>query len=170
MELEKSKSVNAQQRFQRMCLVACVALVMLSAGCGARGPAMAPAGGTVLYNGQPLANADVVFIPEDKGPSAVGQSAADGKFTLSTSGRPGAMVGKHQVAIQATERRRRDGKADPVPSQELVPESELKSPYVSRSVIPTSYANQFESGLNAEVKKSGENQFTFELTGPAGAK
>lgn len=131
---------------------------------------MAPAGGTVLYNGQPLANADVVFIPEDKGPSSIGQTAADGKFSLSANGRPGAMVSKHQVSIQAIERRRRDGKSEPVPIQETVPESELKSPYISRSLIPANYANQFESGLSAEVKQSGENQFTFELTGPPGAK
>jgi hypothetical protein len=139
--------------------------VVLVAGCGEKGPTMVSAGGTVLFNGEPLANANVVFVPEAGGPTSVGQTADDGKFTLSSSARPGAMVGKHQVAIQANERVRRDGKVEPAPAEEIDAESETKSPYISRSLIPRTYGDYSASGLTADVTEGGENQFTFELTG-----
>jgi hypothetical protein len=143
-----------------------IAVAVTAAGCGDKGPAMAPAGGIVLYNGDPLANANVVFVPEAGGPTSIGQPGADGRFTLSSSARPGAMVGQHLVSVQAFERYRRDGKAEPVPQNEIEEEGATKSAFASRPVIPPNYGNPDSSGLTAEVKASDENDFTFELTGP----
>ena len=132
---------------------AAVVAMILAAGCGDDAPTLAPAGGTVLFNGEPLAKANVVFIPEESGPSSVGQTGDDGRFTLLTGGESGAVVGKHQVAIQAVE------------DAELNEAGEVEGAVKSR--IPEKYSNHLASGLSAEVKQDGENNFSFELTGPA---
>src|SRR5262245_19668277 len=87
----------------RRCLVwpLLIAATLVAAGCGGDAPELAPAGGTVMHDGAPLANANVVFIPESKGPAAVGLTGADGKFQLTTGGEPGAALGKHKVAVSA---------------------------------------------------------------------
>jgi hypothetical protein len=130
------------------------AVLMLAAGCGAKGPTMAPAGGKVTYNGEPLANANVIFVPEGGGLTSVGQTNAEGRFTLSSSTRPGAVVGKHQVAVQAID----ESKTKTIESGEVSG--------ARRSLIPEKYGNYAASELTAEVKKDGPNDFTLELSGP----
>lgn len=132
---------------------ATVVAMILAAGCGSDAPTLAPAGGTVLFNGEPLTEANVVFIPEEGGPSSVGQTGDDGRFTLSTGGQPGVVVGKHQVAVQAVE------------EAKLSEAGEVEG--AVRSRIPEKYSNPLASELSAEVKQDGENNFSFELTGPA---
>lgn len=130
--------------------------MLLAAGCDDDGPSMVPAGGKVLYNGEPLDGANVVFVPEDGGPSSVGQTGADGRFTLSTSAKPGAVIGKHQVAVQAIEG---------APSSSTNESGEFEGEH--RWLIPKEYGSHFSSGLSAAVTNDGENDFTFELTGGA---
>ncbi len=146
--------------------LAVIALSLVSmVGCGSE-ISTAPASGVVLYNGQPLREANVVFAPEQGGPTSVALTGPDGKFTLSMNSGRGALIGKHGVAIQASERYRIDGKpmtdADRQASQT---ESEVKSPFRVRSKIPETYGNPESSGLSAEVESGGENNFKFELSG-----
>jgi hypothetical protein len=87
----------------------CVLLVLLPllAGCGSLGYKTASVSGRVTLNGQPLANAAVVFQPvaakgnEDPGPGSGGKTDADGRYTLTVVGSQsrGAVVGKHKVLI-----------------------------------------------------------------------
>jgi hypothetical protein len=85
-----------------------VALLAAAVGCG-DGIEMKPvalASGKVLCQGQPVANASVLFNPVSQGKSALaGRQAyantdANGEFVLSTYGNgDGAVVGKHKVIV-----------------------------------------------------------------------
>lgn len=144
--------------------VAAVSLVSLS-GCGG-GLATATASGVVLYNGKPLPGASVIFVPEQGGPASTGLTGSDGSFTLTMNNGSGALIGKHGVAVQSIERYRIDGKPIAEADQQVQAiESDLKSPYRTRSKIPVTYGNQVSSGLTAEVGAGSENRFTFELVG-----
>ena len=77
-------------------------LLIVVAGCGKGGPV--PVRGTVKLNGQPLADASVLFIAQDPGgKDATGFTDANGEFRLSTI-KPGdgALPGKYKVVVQPT--------------------------------------------------------------------
>jgi hypothetical protein len=92
----------------------------LAIACGAcqseRFP-IAPVSGTVQFNGQPLANAHVLFQPiaegtaVEAGPESVGRTDANGQFSLETiePQRRGAMIGKHRVSVTIPEEEQRYG-------------------------------------------------------------
>lgn len=76
------------------------AMAVFTAGCGG-GPKLAPVSGVVKMKDKPLAQVQVEFWPEGDGPRAVGETDADGKFTLTAdSGRPGALVGVNRVVLK----------------------------------------------------------------------
>jgi hypothetical protein len=89
----------------RRCLVPL--LLALLAGCGGGSYKVAPVSGRVTLNDQPLANAAVLFQPvtvpgnNGPGPGSTGVTDADGRYTLSITGKDekGAVVGKHKVRI-----------------------------------------------------------------------
>jgi hypothetical protein len=91
-----------------MCLRArpCLLLLLLLAGCGGPHP-IAPVSGRVTLNGHPLAKAAVVFQPVpvqgdiNPGPGSGGFTDADGRYTLTLTGKDksGAVIGKHRVRI-----------------------------------------------------------------------
>jgi hypothetical protein len=116
---------------------------LLSYGCGptATGlPNVAPVSGTVTLNGEPLANASIVFESES-GHSALGTTDAAGNFLLMAPGNQrGAVIGLNKVRITS------QLDAPPAPNW--------------RDPIPARYNSASE--LSAEVK-AGENSFTFEL-------
>lgn len=69
-------------------------------GCGTDGPEIATVEGTVTMDGQPLANASVIFSPENGRPAAA-RTDESGHFELKFSGgREGAIPGKHTVQIR----------------------------------------------------------------------
>jgi hypothetical protein len=82
-------------------------LLLVAAGCG--GANTAPVSGRVTLDGDPLANATVVFQPlseeRNPGPGSAGKTDATGRFTLQlmTGNTPGAILGKHKVSITAYE-------------------------------------------------------------------
>jgi len=134
-------------------------LLLISAnalyGCGgSEGPQVAAVEGTVTWEGKPLADAGVAFTPE-KGPVAIGRTDEAGKFSLSTQGRNGAVVGSHRVTIEAF-------KPLPPGKQAVNPDGEVLIAPVSR--IASKYSNLRESGLQANVTANdSENNFDFEL-------
>jgi hypothetical protein len=80
--------------------------LLLAVGCG--GPhKVARVSGRVTLDGKPLANAAVVFQPiagkgkVDPGPGSGGFTDAEGRYTLTLTGKNtrGAVVGKHKVQI-----------------------------------------------------------------------
>jgi hypothetical protein len=85
-----------------------LAAALLLAGCGGGGgPKYVPVAGRVVLNGQPLANASVVFQPlasggnVNPGTGSYAKTDAAGRFTLTVMGKEvaGAVVGKHHVAV-----------------------------------------------------------------------
>ena len=135
------------------CAVA-VAIVAVSGCSGVKIPPLAQVGGVVTLDGQPLTKGQVHFVPDSskgtKGRMAVGLIGTDGRFKL-TAFKPGdgALVGFHKVVIICEEEMPAfDPKLPPPPP---------------KSLIPIRYTNDKTSGLTAEVKSAGKNDFTFAL-------
>jgi hypothetical protein len=76
-------------------------LSLCCAGCS-RGEkfVLVPVEGVVTLDGEPLADARVVFFPSPQGRPSSGRTDADGRFQLSyLEGQMGALAGKHKVSI-----------------------------------------------------------------------
>lgn len=147
-------------------LVTCI-LLFLTAGCGGRG--LGKVNGRVTVDGKPVPNGTIMFYPEGA-QGAVGSIAADGSYTLTTR-KPGdgATIGKHKVAIHATN-------VGPGSMQE--PKSlddELKGSPANTGkilvagkvtwVVPEKYSTAEQSPLTAEVK-AGANTINFDIPKP----
>ena len=124
-------------------------------GCGGvdDAPKTVAVTGVVTYQGKPMPNLSVGFIPET-GMLASGMTDAEGRFEMTTSAPgDGAIPGLHKVAINFV--------PDQVPEMPGFPGSE-NAPV---SPIPTKYADASTSGLTATVDKDpSKNDFTFDLT------
>jgi hypothetical protein len=83
-------------------LVLCGGALLLAAGCS-RGPTLAPVSGRVFYRGKPLSGGTIVFTPApergNSGPLATSAIGPDGRYTLSTDGKKGAVPGWHRITI-----------------------------------------------------------------------
>ena len=130
------------------------------AGCSpaAKRP-LAATSGTVTYNGSPLANAEVFFIPVGGNGDALarGRTDANGAFVLSTfNPGDGAWPGDKRVRIVAQEELRVFEMGDNEPG----------SPgYVApKDLIPKKYFSEATSGLKATVVAGKQNRFEFALT------
>lgn len=124
--------------------------VLFAAGCGGgRSTKTYPVKGTVTYQGQPLAEVVISFVPE-KGRPASGTTDAQGSFSLSTfDPNDGAPAGAYKIAI-----------AEPAPE---MAEGDYSIPPEKPPRFPVKYTNPYESELVAEVKPSSENDFKFDL-------
>ncbi|MBA2114140.1 DUF4198 domain-containing protein [Bremerella alba] len=136
------------------CSIGMLCLIFLIAGCSSESPFdMAPVTGTVLYQGKPLPYGNINFRPLSGSP-AFSRIDSNGTFTLSTYGdRDGAIVGKHEVLIKAT-----DIDAGKPPRNN----SGIEMP-VLQSVIPKKYTSFATSELTVEVVAGNDNHFVFEL-------
>jgi hypothetical protein len=115
-----------------------------ASGCGNGGPDdlpdLAAVTGFITLDGQPLANARVVFLPEKSGGASGAITAEDGSYELKyRSGEPGAALGKHAVQISTDV----DGA--------MTPEAER---------VPAQFNR--ETTLSAEVTE-GPNEHDFDL-------
>jgi predicted small lipoprotein YifL len=119
--------------------VVLILLLIALTGCGKEGPQIAPVHGRVTLDGQPLANADVMFQPEGAQRASTGRTDGQGRYELAYKrGQMGAIVGPHTARIEV--------------SSELV-----RNP----PPIPARYASKSE--LHPEVKP-GDNEFNFDVT------
>ncbi|MFO0843359.1 MAG: carboxypeptidase-like regulatory domain-containing protein [Gemmataceae bacterium] len=153
-------------------LAAAAGFGLLSAGCGRSDrPPLGRVSGTITYNEQPLAKANVIFFPDKEGiRSGMGVTDEQGRYTLFTyDPGDGAPVGKHKVTVTL---RGAPQKVDMHPS---VVNKALGEAYYEQAaatgkpLIPEKFFNPMTSGLAAEVK-SGSNTLDFALTGPPLAK
>ena len=131
-----------------------LASLALAVGCNqSSGPQIVPAGGVVLFEGQPLVGARLIFNPATGRP-ARGVSDAQGRFQLSTS-KPGdgAVVGKHRVAVIAP----REG-IEAMPGAGAAP----AAPHPS-AALPQKYSTPDTSELEFEVVAGGKNDFELKL-------
>ena len=139
----------------RRLLSALMGLIALT-GCGAAssGPTTTPVTGEVTLNGQPVAGADVAFMPTVSGPdSAPAQAITDdtGRFEVVSlfdqgrTTRTGMLPGSYAVSVTQLEQ---------VSSSARPP----------RNLLPEKYASPESSELGAVVDSQGESHFKFELT------
>jgi hypothetical protein len=158
---------------KKICLFVCVCSLSLALpGCGGGGSSvtLVESKGKVLLDGEPLANAQVSFIPES-GPVATGTTKADGTFLLTTGGRLGVAPGNCRVTVFAVSQGSSEA-ADKLKS--LTPEDMAKiagtpefdnlAEEASVSVVPEKYSKPGSSGLTAVVTSNpADNDFFFEL-------
>jgi len=114
---------------------------------------------TVTYKGAPVEGANVTFVNQEGDPApANGRTNAEGKAQLKTyiEG-DGAVVGHHKVIIEKSESV--GGNNADQDSPQYNPNA---PPPTVKYLVPQKYSN-LASGLTAEVKDSGPNEFTFDL-------
>jgi hypothetical protein len=73
-------------------------LLILAAGCGRSGLDLVPVTGVVQRGGTPLSQVQVNSFPQS-GPMATGMTDSQGRFSLSTSGKRGAVPGNHVLVL-----------------------------------------------------------------------
>ena len=132
-------------------LLAWMAVCLGAAGCGGGGLDTVAVSGTVTFDGKPLENGIVRFVPVGKdGLLATGQLRTGGQFTLATKGTDGAMIGEYKVSVQSA-----IIDAD-------VPEKDRELGIGGKqSAIPEKYNNPDSSGLTEKI--DGGRTITIEL-------
>ncbi len=157
------------------CVLGALVTASLLGGCGKpKGTAVVPVSGTVTFDGKPIEGAVVMFVPVDKGETASGATDTQGKFTLNTASAttPGAVPGSYKVSVTKTSIGAKV--AAPVMTQEESMKQAMeyvkggfnkmgKKPEI-KDELPAKYGSPDTSGLTAQVKDSGGNEFTFALT------
>ena len=162
-------------KFYRYCFVfaACCALLASCVGCkkdsGSRA-GLVPAAGVVMYQGQPVADAEIEMRPEsDTQPNcvAVGRTDTQGKFTLMTD-RPndGALPGKYKTVVKK-QAQTINGK----PREEY--EKELresgndvvfdKNKIKTEDLVPSKYSDPINTPLIVEIPAKGDKNITITL-------
>jgi hypothetical protein len=124
--------------------------LLVALGCSSSGElTTAPVSGKVTYNGKPVPNGTVMFVP-DQGPAATGEIAKDGSYRLTTyNDGDGAVLGNHKISITALQ-----------DTSGALPEQRSGTP---KALVPRKYLSHETSGLTAEVQ-SGDNVVDFSLT------
>jgi hypothetical protein len=121
-------------------------VLVLLASCGGNAH-LAAVGGTVTLDGQPLANAFVVFCPTETGTTSYGKTDADGHYRMMfKDSEPGAWIGESLVRI-STGDLGAGGKAGP------------------RERVPVVYNTKTTLKV---VVQPGKNRFDFDLQSNAG--
>jgi hypothetical protein len=135
-------------------IMACLMMV----GCGGNELGTVGVTGTVTYQDQPVAGANVTFMSEGK-PLALGTTDDQGVYTLSTTGSPGAVPGEHKVYITKMEASEDTGPSKPEDMITMGPDAPE-----AKSLIPKKYNNPATSGLSATVTEDASaNVFDFPL-------
>jgi hypothetical protein len=135
----------------RLRRAAIAALVLLSAGlAGCGGSGRATVGGTVTYDGLPIDNGGITFVPEDKSAKMAGGTITEGKYFIDAE--HGPAPGKYRVEITWTRPTGSGKKGDP----------DLQGPGSgdTKQVLPDKFNKS--STLTAEIK-SGSNTIDFPL-------
>lgn len=115
--------------------------------------------GVVTYNGEPLADATVKFIPTDgTGSQSYGKTNEKGEYKLQTllgAADAGTTPGEYKVTVDCIET---------VETGNMIEENgETKPETVAESLIPAKYNNAETSGLTATVAP-GDNTINFDLS------
>ena len=117
---------------------------------------MAIVTGAVTLDGNPVADAGVVFQPA-LGPIATARTDANGNYRLVTANQDGALVGEHDITVAKV----------PLVVYETVGPGTMGAPVsVSRprGNFPTRYSRRETSGLHAVVQSGIENVVPIVLT------
>jgi hypothetical protein len=136
-------------------------LLMSFLGCSDGEDPRLPVSGTVTLDGQPLADAKVTLMPKDSRRVANAITDESGRFESATtfSRGDGALIGEHYVAITPKN-------PPPMPGDEISSPGSAgldAKPVKYIAPIPVKYGKPKESGLDVEVARGSDNDFSFEL-------
>lgn len=125
-----------------------------------------PVTGVVTLDDKPLDGATVTFhapasSPDGKTiPSAIGTTDSSGRFKLMTwQPNDGAAAANYTISVSKYEAAPATGST----GGEYVPPDPKVKPVAPKALVPAKYLNHQKSGLMAEVKSSGKNEFKLEL-------
>jgi hypothetical protein len=155
------RGVAIQATIDGSCVLvaAAVALTCLT-GCGESGlPNMVPIRGTVTYQGRPLQEGTVLYVPKaSDGRQARGDIQPDGSFRLTTLRKyDGAQHGDYAIVVIALE----PHPGEP-PSREEV---EAAGGIKRGSIIPAKYTKPDTSGLSDTVDGDHSGMMEIKLAG-----
>jgi hypothetical protein len=138
-------------------------LVAALAGCGGKG--ITPVRGVVTLEGQPVAGATVLFMPEDEneGHPATGFTSSDGTFQLMTyKANDGALPGTYHVLIRKTEAAQDQYAAERTAKERAKGKFEDKVAHKNQKAeLPEAYARFDKTPLRCTVPATGA--VTFDL-------
>jgi len=142
--------------------VAWVLIALVSSGCSEETdprPKRVPVAGTITYQGAPLSDAAVAFIPASSGGSpAQGTTNSEGMYRLTTfTENDGAIPGTYGVAVSAVIENNRNPDGTQIYSEE---DPRWKPP---KSRIPQRYNIPSKSKLTGEVISDEPNVIDFDL-------
>ena len=126
------------------------AILAAMVGCG--GPKYVPVSGVVTLDGSPVANAGVMFVPIEEGPTAAGTTDSNGRFHLKTINRTGVIARRYRVVVSKQE-------VTPAanPSGSLIP-MDVRVKWI----VPEKFSKAETSGLTADAA-SDHTEFQFDL-------
>jgi hypothetical protein len=157
----------AAHRLTRLCRFALISFTL--AGCS-RGPERAEVEGVVTLAGKPLANVEVVFMPDPElgstGPRAVALTDAEGYYHLGAdAGQEGAAVGKYRVLLVDNEARSRTPRPDPGPDEDRPQVGKAQAPKsgAEKSRVPPRYGRVDATPLQPIEVKSGKQRHDFQI-------
>ncbi len=145
------KQVNRIMQSSWIRLIALLSLSVLLAGCAGKGGAKVS--GSVLLDGQPLANAEVRFDPKED--SSLGVHAAmtdsEGKFTLKADSNIPVKPGAYTVTINKI----------------VVQEGSMKDAPPGKgtraNMVPSAYRSRSRTPLKADIQPGDNSLPPFEL-------
>lgn len=157
---------------RNMLILFAVVYCAVQLGCGPTPPPTVPASGIVTMDGKPLDGA-AISLMSDKGVMALGQTDANGKFTLKTAigsnTYDGAIAGSHKVGISKTAN---DGKADDDGSKPATTDpqqmasrmggmatSTVKVTYI----VPQRFGSPATSGLTLDIPAGGSDALKIDF-------
>jgi hypothetical protein len=148
-------------------LQTCASILTLFAvcatGCGSGGPVTIPIHGEATYNGQPMTDGIVVYIPQDSsiGRQASGRIQPDGTFELTTFTKAdGVVLGEYDIVVYAYAPHPGE------PKTRAEHEAVAKAGGLKRGfVIPEKYVNPQTSGLQDTVNSDHSGFKKLELGG-----
>ena len=155
MTKEMQRNANLIVRLSMFSVLLAVGETVLGllTGCSTSGPEIAYVSGRVTMDGKPLANATVVFIPEDGRPAGA-STDAEGRYVLNfTEGRRGAIPGKSTVRITTAREAEQDenGKMIRAESPETIPMQ-----YNAASTLSFTVEPKQRNVANFELKSGGK--------------
>ena len=141
-------------------------------GCSDR-PDLAPAGGKVTLDGQPMPGAVVTFQPVAGGRLGTAETDADGVYQITTFGPDvdGAIVGEHFVGVVRVggPGASKPAAAQPVDANSLsnlgvtTDEESKRQESEIQYIVPKTYMAPSQSGLKVTVTSGGSDQLNLEL-------
>jgi hypothetical protein len=142
--------------------------LLVFSGCG-NPLGTVPAGGTVIYNDQPVAGAHILYTRDnaanEAGPAAFGKTDQDGRYQLRTNQHDGAVPGRYVVVV-SKDNSESLNIPDPLPEGTTRTDWLQANNVIPKSVLPLAYGNPLQSPLRTEVTDNpDQNHFEITLEG-----